>query len=77
MELETLLCCLVLPRYNIIGKSGYYSISFDYRYRIGTYVADNTVKIFINIFLPHNFFFFWLVYACFMSASQVFDSDPG
>ncbi len=43
------------------GYAGYYSISFDYRYRIGTYVADNTVKIFINIFLPHNFFFFWLV----------------
>ncbi len=25
MELETLLCCLALPRYNIIGKSGYNS----------------------------------------------------
>ncbi len=23
MELETLLCCLALPRYNIIGKSGF------------------------------------------------------
>jgi mRNA-degrading endonuclease RelE of RelBE toxin-antitoxin system len=27
------------------GYSGYYRISFDYRYRIGAYVADNTVEL--------------------------------
>ena len=27
------------------GYSGYYRISFDYRYRIGVYVADNTVEL--------------------------------
>ncbi|MFZ4526493.1 MAG: type II toxin-antitoxin system RelE family toxin [Chlorobium sp.] len=27
------------------GYAGYYRISFDYRYRIGAYVADNTVEL--------------------------------
>lgn len=27
------------------GYSGYYRISFDYCYRIGAYVADNTVEL--------------------------------